>query len=471
MPSEHRPWMDFERDDIARRTRAGETQVSIAEQYGVSVRSIRRVQLREGSSPRAMAIAGVPDNSDWVPAERDEPIQPPVVAGPFLSFPDMQPAHATKQPCPQSARGSAAPLYGAGPGSSPGAGSVPPDRVTLLREVDRLRRRLADERGRRWAAEDDAERSRRVAGVVEALETSDVELPPIVPHRHGKGRMAVVPVMCLSDLHVEERVRLATVNGMNEYDEAVAERRMAYLFEGYAWHLEQLASFYSIERAMLWLGGDLVSGFIHEEQLTQNTMMPPPAVCYAEELVARGISYLLTRCPWLQTIDVVCSFGNHARISKKKWISASAESSYEWIIYHQLRKRFAAERRVQWQIAAGEHTYATIYGQTLRFTHGDSVQFGNGIGGLTIPLRKKVLAWDKTRPADVTVIGHFHQCTDFGYAVVNGSVVGWNPFAISIGAFYEPPRQALFVINEDFGRQTFTHVYCDPDRKAGRAAA
>jgi len=361
-----------------------------------------------------------------------------------------------------------------GPGPDVARLAPPQDdahRIAEARRLDALRRQLSDERRRRWQAEDEAERALRVSGIAAALASADVELPAIRPPSTGKSRTAVAPVMCLSDLHVEERVRPEAVNGLNEYGPEIAEQRCAYLFEGWAWHIAKLATYYDVSQAVLWLGGDLVSGIIHDELIANNAMMTPPAVMLAQGLVARGIDYLLERLPFVRRLRVVCSFGNHGRVTKKVWRSLRPETSYEWIIYAGLQDRFRNEGRVEWQVAGGELTFADVYGVTIRFTHGDSVGYQGGIGGLTIPLRKKVLAWDKARPADVTVIGHFHQCVDFGFAVVNGSVVGWNPFAVSIGAYYEPPRQALFVINRDFGRQTFTHVYCDPHRKAGRTAA
>lgn len=394
---------------------------------------------------------------------------------------------------PRAASGSGPALYAGGAGSSPAWGpsstatsgasnrpvggdvgrSSPSDveRLAAERQLDRLRRQLSDERRRRWAAEDDAERALKASGLAEALSSAGVELPPIKAPTTGKSRTAVAPVMMLSDLHVEERVRNETVNGLNEYDPDIAEQRCAYLFEGWAWHIEKLATFYRVDEAVLWLGGDLVSGLIHEEMIANNAMMTPQAVMLAQELIARGIDYLLERLPFIRRLRVVCSFGNHGRVTRKVWRSIRPETSYEWIIYAGLQGRFSGDGRTEWQIAGGELTFADVYGLTLRFTHGDSVGYQGGIGGLTIPLKKKCLAWDRARPADVTVLGHFHQCRDHGFAAVNGSVVGWNPYAISIGADYEPPRQGLMLINAEFGRQTFTHVYCDPSRKAGRRSA
>jgi hypothetical protein len=38
------------------------------------------------------------------------------------------------------------------------------------------------------------------------------------------------------------------------------------------------------------------------------------------------------------------------------------------------------------------------------------------------------------------------------YLVTNGSLIGFNPFAVSIGAKYEPPQQAFFLVDSKRGK-------------------
>jgi hypothetical protein len=94
------------------------------------------------------------------------------------------------------------------------------------------------------------------------------------------------------------------------------------------------------------------------------------------------------------------------------------------------------------------HSYVEVFGLTLRFLHGHSIKFGGGIGGITIPIRKAISQWNKVRKADLTVMGHFHQCVDGGDFIVNGSLIGYNAFAQFIKADYEPPRQQFFLITD-----------------------
>ncbi len=108
----------------------------------------------------------------------------------------------------------------------------------------------------------------------------------------------------------------------------------------------------------------------------------------------------------------------------------------------------------------GPHSYIELYpGQpgatTIRFQHGHMVKYGGGVGGLTIPLNKAIAQWNRGKHADLDVLGHFHQMFDGGNFIVNGSLIGYDSFALSIKASYEKPKQALFLIDRKRGR-TFT---------------
>jgi len=145
----------------------------------------------------------------------------------------------------------------------------------------------------------------------------------------------------------------------------------------------------------------------------------------------------------------------------KRRHSTGAKNNYEWLMYHQLRRLYKDEPRVEFHIADGAHLYMEIYDWTLRFHHGDDVRYQGGVGGLSIPLRKATDSWNIGRHADITIIGHWHQFFDCNYAVVNGSLVGYNAFALGIKARYEPPMQGFFLMDRDRGKRLVSPVMVD----------
>lgn len=334
--------------------------------------------------------------------------------------------------------------------------------------IRRLKAQLADAKRMRRAAEHRADMSEQQLDHFLALKEAQPEHPAVIPLGHRKkSRTRACPMIHLSDWHVEEVVDPETVNGRNEFNPDIAKRRVEYLTDGIIWTIDNWRGGWDIHRAVVNVGGDMISGYIHDELQESNALSPTEASLLAQELLTELLRNVLDggREP-LEQLDVVCNFGNHGRTQAKPRVSTAAKNSFEWLMYQNLAQRFENESRVTFTIANGAHVYGTVFGKRIRYHHGDHVRYQGGVGGLSIPLRKACDAWDTFEKADHTMIGHWHQFLDLGYAIVNGSLIGFNAYALSIKARYEPPRQGMFLIDEDWGKKMVTPVYCDPDRKA-----
>ena len=148
----------------------------------------------------------------------------------------------------------------------------------------------------------------------------------------------------------------------------------------------------------------------------------------------------------LERLVIPCNDGNHGRLTEKTRSATRKENSLEWLLYIGLQREFARDPRVQFQIADGTQLFLDVYGRTIRFTHGDSVKYGGGIGGITIPIYKALARWDTVRHADLTIMGHFHQRISLSDLIVNGSLIGYSPYAMDIGARFEPPAQEFSML-------------------------
>ena len=134
-------------------------------------------------------------------------------------------------------------------------------------------------------------------------------------------------------------------------------------------------------------------------------------------------------------------------------------NSLEVYMYHNLALHFAGEKRVRFIIAEGYHTYVDVYGYTVRLHHGHNLRYGGGVGGIFIPVNKAIAQWNKGRRADLDVFGHFHQFKDGGNFICNGSLIGYNAFALSIKADYEKPQQAFFLIDKKRGKSIVAPIW------------
>ena len=129
--------------------------------------------------------------------------------------------------------------------------------------------------------------------------------------------------------------------------------------------------------------------------------------------------------------------------------------SWEWLIYNVLAHDFRDEPRVTVHTSEDVIQYVDVYDYTLAFHHGFAMRYNGGVGGITIPATKQVLRWQQWRAADYYHFGHFHTQLDLGTYAFNGSVIGPNAYALSIGASPDPPRQSFYLLDEKRGK---THV-------------
>lgn len=260
-----------------------------------------------------------------------------------------------------------------------------------------------------------------------------------------------------SDWHLEETVNPDKVNGLNSFNLSIAKERVNTCAVNTVKLLKRQSNGEKIDALYICLLGDFISGNIHEELLQGCSLPPIKASLFARDLLKSSIEYVFqnTDIP----IRVICLVGNHPRITKKIFVSHEQENSLEYFMYHFLAKDFDGLERLKFEIATGYHHYLQIYDCIVRLHHGHSVNYYGGVGGLTIPLNKKIQIWNYTKRADIDVLGHFHQFLDGGSFIVNGSLIGYNAYAIRIGGKYEPPRQAFFMINSKYGKSIVAPIF------------
>jgi len=204
-----------------------------------------------------------------------------------------------------------------------------------------------------------------------------------------------------------------------------------------------------IKNIVLALLGDFITGNIHEEFLETCSLQPMDAIWEVYEEIVSGIDFLLKNSD--ANLIIPCVSGNHSRITKQIHYSTESGNSIEYFMYRSIAKHYEGNKRVQVKVAKGYHCYLDIYGKVIRFHHGHAIRYAGGIGGITIPANKAIAQWNKARHADLDVFGHFHQLKNLGNWVCNGSLIGYNAFALRIKADYETARQCFFLFDRDRG--------------------
>lgn len=294
-------------------------------------------------------------------------------------------------------------------------------------------------------------------GFLKVMETADPR--PFVVADSGRPSQSTA-FLVASDWHLEETVHRASVNGLNEFNLDIAERRIERLFQNGLKLVDMCRSKSEIETLVLAVLGDLITGYIHEELIEENALSPTQASLKAFELLCSGLDLLVEHGNF-RRILVPCCYGNHGRTTEKPRVSTGYQNSYEWMLYQFLARKYAGHPVVQVKVAESYFNLLEVYGRTIRFHHGDGIRYKGGVGGITVPLNKAIAQWNKGKPAYLDVMGHWHTRQSTGNCVVNGSIIGYNAYAIQIKADFEHPCQSFFLLHPERGKTVEAPVYVE----------
>ena len=325
-----------------------------------------------------------------------------------------------------------------------------PAREPRVEIVEEVITQVEEHRLKKKVHDLEAQLRRAVADLSDAGEMGELirevqALPPvpgIEPRERTSHLAEATPLVLASDWHIEEEVRPEQVAGRNRYNLEISKRRMERFFEAVRWGVQHQREVFKVRDLVMWLGGDIITNYLHPDNIETNLLSPVEAIAYAQASISSGLHFLLED-PELERIVLPCNDGNHGRLTEKMRSGSRIENSIEWLLYYQLQREFIHEPRVQFILPTSEFTFYEVYDRTIRFTHGDTVNYQGGVGGITVPLFRAVARWETVRKAALTCLGHFHQRICLPNLMVNGSLIGFNTYAMSKGFSFEAPSQCF----------------------------
>lgn len=279
--------------------------------------------------------------------------------------------------------------------------------------------------------------------------------PPewLIHQPKGKTHHAMVTAF-LSDTHFDEVVTAAEMNGVNSYNRKIAELRLRKFFDSTIKLTRDYIAGVKIDGLVLPLGGDMVTGNIHDElERTNDAPIIDTCLHWAEQLAA-GVELQLKFFP---KVFIPCVVGNHGRLHKKPQHKTSVRNNFDWLIYKIVEKHFKGNDRVSFQILDSLDCPYTVYSTRYLMQHGNQFTGGNGIGGIAVPImrgdaKKQKMMAALNRSYDFLHIGHWHQRKDLGGVLINGSTKGYDEYAAFHGFDFELPQQSLWVTTPERGK-------------------
>lgn len=328
--------------------------------------------------------------------------------------------------------------------------------------TSKLKRELLIERSQRKQLQQDVELLLSQSEVMSTLAETAPEMYETYapPEETVSGGDAAV-LLVLTDWHYEERVDPSTINDLNKYDPEIARVRLKNVVDRFLNLLESTRVISDVKQLVIPVLGDLITGHLHDDQKESNYMFPTEALLEVRDCLHSTIDTLVKETG-IQEVDVYTSFGNHGRLTHKPRAATSHQTSFEWLLYKWMAKDYS-KTSVRWHVKNSYFNMANICGKRVRFHHGDSIKYRDGVGGITIPVLKAIRNWDDGLHADLDVFGHWHQFLRHPKFVSCNCLIGYSAYAQKIvKAPFSVPSQTYIVIDRDRpGAVDVREIFCD----------
>ncbi len=301
-----------------------------------------------------------------------------------------------------------------------------------------------------------------IAGAVETLELPEWAGNP--PKDHDSPG---VPTLLLSDLHWGEVVYPSQVNNVNRFNLTIARQRLKYTVDTAVDLLRILDGKLRYPGIVVPLGGDMISGDIHDELKETNELPTMPALL---DLYGHLVASIGRLADTFGAVFCPCVTGNHGRNTKKIYAKNRHHTSFDWLLYRLLAKHFEGDKRLTFFIPDGSDALFSIYGTTFNLTHGDQFKSSDSIIGPIGPIvrgdqKKRSRNAQVDMAYDLLILGHWHTYIHTSRVIVNGSMKGMDEYAYQGNFGFEPPQQALWVTNANHGITFRMPVYCEQAKK------
>ena len=316
-------------------------------------------------------------------------------------------------------------------------------------------------------------REAREAGLEEGLAAADAAFnseremanPQWEAEGHAPRSGPGTPVLFLSDIHAGEVVDPAEMlHANNAYNWEIMERRLNTVFQTMANLTKRHILHEGYDGMVLVLGGDMVSGEIHEELAETNEKSVLECTF---DLAAILAGHAQQAADVFGKVHIVGVPGNHGRLHRKPRAKGYVRTNADYHTYRQIQRMLQDDERFSFMFPLTSDLRFDVSGHRFLLTHGDQFKGGDGmigpIGPVMRGLHKKrttaaMLGGD--HPFDTMLCGHFHR--EFpvpGEVMMNGSLKGYDEYAQRGNFQPKPAAQLLFFVHRKHGIHSVTSVY------------
>jgi hypothetical protein len=330
------------------------------------------------------------------------------------------------------------------------------DRLHLQDRLRDLEATLKSERRERLSED-------RIRDEIFGLAKTTIAPPAWATEAMRKADRPGIPSVLWSDWHWGEVVLPGQIHGKNEFNVAIAKKRLQRLVSRTIGLCFSHMTNPDYPGIVVNLGGDLVSGDIHDELVETNELTSAQTLIDIVGALSWALETLADR---FGRVWVVAVAGNHGRMTKKPRAKNRAFTNFDWVIAQLLNRHFSKDKRFSWLIPDGPDAWYRVYSHRYLLTHGDQFRGGDGIIGALGPIlrgdtKKRARNSNLELGYDTMLLGHWHQYLSLRRVIVNGALKGYDEYAAQNNFAFEPPIQALWFTHQRYGLTAAWPIYCE----------
>lgn len=274
-------------------------------------------------------------------------------------------------------------------------------------EVERLKQELSRTRKqlREYAVADAGS-----LAIAQAIRET-IRPEPSIPKpkaRKQKSHSAYEGLVHISDVHYGEVVRMESTGGLAEYNPDLAKAKM----EATTAEAIDIGKYMNIGRLVVAYGGDLVSGYIHDDLERSNTEMVVTQSIDMADIITQQLEEFMQEFP---SVAVDFRSGNHGRPYRPMFFNQKQKQNFDYVTAEMVARSLSKQKNLE--ILTNESFWNIIQAGNRKFLHmhGDTIKHQNSMSLPWYSMFKELMKWMGMREQggvpwfDDMMIGHFHN--------------------------------------------------------------
>jgi len=325
---------------------------------------------------------------------------------------------------------------------------VPPEfGYKLVGQNEKLKRQLSE---MRQFVKDTAHADEGAMRIIEALQEMVVarpEVPPARAKKLGKGVLRTAGILDIGDVHYGELVSPRSTGNIAQYSPEIARERFNYTID----EAIRIGKEHNIQSLWLILGGDMISGNIHDDLNRNNEMMTIAQTLEASEMIYGGIESL---CQSYPEVNVLAVSGNHPRTEKIPFYNHKQTENLDYMLAKILEYKGINQPNLRFHTGESFWNIIDVEDRKFLIMHGDTIRQQNSMSLPWYGMWKEYMKWknmqDITGPFHDMMIHHFHIPNRIGMGndslFVNGSLKGKDDYSLAGTRLPAPACQRFLIV-------------------------